>query len=64
VTLAAETAWHGLSGIAAAWLDLSSPWAALGPAIAAGALLLALFGNSMLLTGDRNGLRRSRARRL
>jgi hypothetical protein len=38
-----------------AWLNLAPQWMTLAPAIVAGALLVAVLGNSILLAGDRAG---------
>jgi hypothetical protein len=47
-----------------AWLRLAPQWMALSPAIVAGALLVAVLGNSILLAGDASGRRTVRPRRL
>jgi hypothetical protein len=47
-----------------AWLRLAPRWMALSPAIVAGALLVAVLGNSILLAGDATGRRGIRPRRL
>jgi len=47
-----------------AWLRLAPQWMTLSPAIVAGALLVAVLGNSILLAGDAAGRRSVRPRRL
>ena len=64
VVATAEAMLKQLSDSADAWLSLAAAWMTLWPAIVAGALLLAVLGNSILLAGDGAGMRRVRARRL
>jgi hypothetical protein len=59
----AEAALQHLSISADAWLRLTSQWLRLWPAIVAGALLVAVLGNSILLAGDAAGRRSVGTRR-
>jgi len=54
---------EALSGSLGSWLPIAPPAMALWPAIIAGALLLAILGNSILLAGDESGRRRIQPRR-
>jgi hypothetical protein len=62
--LAAEAALQPLLDSADAWLRMAPQWMTLSPAIVAGALLVAVLGNSILLAGDAAGRRSVRPRRL
>jgi hypothetical protein len=62
--LAAEAALQPLLDSADAWLRMAPQWVTLSPAIVAGALLVAVLGNSILLAGDAAGRRSVRPRRL
>jgi len=62
--LASEAALQPLLDSADAWLRMAPQWMTLSPAIVAGALLVAVLGNSILLAGDAAGRRSVRLRRL
>jgi hypothetical protein len=59
-----QAALQPLLDAADTWLRLAPQWLALSPAIVAGALLVAVLGNSILLAGDATGRRGVRPRRL
>jgi hypothetical protein len=61
---AGEAALQQVSVSIDAWLRLAPQWMALWPAIVAGALLLAVLGNSILLAGETGGRSGIRPRRL
>jgi hypothetical protein len=52
------------SGALEPWGPMAREWMALGPAIVAGALIVAILGNSILLAGDSAGRRGNRPRRV
>ena len=62
--LAADAALQPWLDSADAWLRMAPQWVTLSPAIVAGALLVAVLGNSILLAGDAAGRRSVRPRRL
>ena len=62
--VAAEAALQPLLDSLDEWLRVTPEWMTLSPAIVAGALLVAVLGNSILLAGDASGWRRIRPRRL
>jgi hypothetical protein len=59
-----ESTLRQASAVVETFLATASQWMPLWPGIVAGALLVAVLGNSVLLTGDVAGARRVRPRRL
>jgi hypothetical protein len=62
--MSGESTLRQASAVVETFLAVASQWMPLWPGIVAGALLVAVLGNSVLLTGDAAGARRIRPRRL